>query len=287
MTNAILTNPTEHHDVSILRNNTIQVITNDPETHVKTYSARIDTIKERKADAIRDRDIINAAVRTWMEEERYSRVSYFVFGINSGLRYGDIVSLRVKDVSDRHGKIVDGFMLIENKSGARRSVYFNDAMKEVLAFIIKFKGLSEDDFIFSADGNRRKYFSSFVYNEDGDIIDVTTTGEKYDENGNLRKRAPITNKTANDWYHELSKRFGADGHIVSHSARKTFTYFISKSGVVDTADDIALASQCLSHSSVSITMNYYCNVTESTKKKASDALNLGLKAFLECKNIFI
>lgn len=272
---------TDSYDISTRR---ISVVEN--EKRVKYVSAITEDIKERKADAIRNREVINRAVMTWMNSKKYSRVAYLMFGVNSGLRYGDIISLRVKDVSDEHGKIVDGFTLTEGKTGGKRSVYFNESMKKILEFIIDYKGLKNDDFIFTADGNRKAYFKNFVYDESGNIIDVETTGEPKDENGNNRKRCPIRNKTANDWYHELVK-FGAEGHMTSHSARKTFRYFISKSGVYDSDEDIYLASQCLGHASVSTTMNYYCNITENTKKRAADSLNLGLETFLECLNYIL
>lgn len=115
--------------------------------------------------------------------KRYSRAAYLIFSINGGLRYGDNVSLRVKDVFDEHGKIIDGFCLIEGKTDVRRSVYINEAMRLVLEFMVKYKNLQPDDFIFTADGNRRAYFESFVYDENGDIVDVKTTGSKYDEYG--------------------------------------------------------------------------------------------------------
>lgn len=275
MTNAIM-NKAIVHDISIrhTESDTASVKKN------KYFSARVSEIKDRSADAIRDVEVINRVVDTWMTEKKYYRTSYFMFSVNSGLRYSDIVSLRVKDVLDEHGKIVDGFSMIEGKTNNLRSVYFNDAMKEVLEFIIKKNDLKADNFIFMADGNRRKYFLGFEYDSDGNIIDVKTCNEKYDENGNERLRAPITNKTANDWYHDV-KKFGAEGHMTSHTARKTFRYFIATSGG-KTEENNVLASQCLGHASVQTTLKYYCNITEEMKKTAANSLNLGLNAFREC-----
>lgn len=268
------------HDISN-RSHLINVVNKEVIPHSKLRSARTDKIRESGADAIKDENAINDAVTTWCSEKRYSRAAYLIFSTNGGLRYGDNVSLRVKDVFDEDGKIIDGFCLIEGKTKARRSVYINEAMKEVLEFIVKYKNLQPDDFIFTADGNRKSYFKSFVYDENGDIIDVETTGEKHDEDGKIRKQAPISNKTACRWYDEIKTRFGAKGHFSSHSGRNTFRYFISKYGEAETYEDIVLASQCLGHASVNTTINHYCKVSEETKRNAANSLNLGLSAFKE------
>lgn len=270
------------HDIST-RNPLINVVKKEVIPHGKLRSARIDKIRQNSADAIKDENAINLAVTTWCAEKRYSRAAYLIFSINGGLRYGDNVSLRVKDVFDEHGKIIDGFCLIEGKTDVRRSVYINEAMKLVLEFMVKYKNLQPDDFIFTADGNRRAYFESFVYDENGDIVDVKTTGSKYDEYGKIRKRAPITTKTACEWYAEM-ERFGAKGHFSSHSGRNTFRYFISKYGESESYEDIVLASQCLGHASVRTTIEHYCKVSEETKRNAANSLNLGLSAFKESLN---
>lgn len=274
------------HDISS-RRSIINVLNKEPIPHGKFYSARTDRIKESGADAIKDENCINDAVSTWMSEGKFSRVAYFMTSINSGLRYGDTVSLRVRDVMGEDGKIIDGFCLIEAKKGVRRSVYVNDAMKEVLEFIIDHKGLKPDDFIFTADGNRKAYFKSFIYDDNGDIVDVETTGDKYDEHGKIRQQAPIATKTACRWYAEMKTRFGARGHFSSHSGRNTFRYFISLRGESESYESIVLASQCLGHASVNTTINHYCKVSEETKRNAANALNLGLSAFRESLNYIL
>lgn len=271
------------HDISD-RKALIKITNKEVIPHGKLYSAKTDRIKESGADAIKDENIINLAVSTWCSEKKYSRAAYLIFSTNGGLRYGDNVSLRVKDVFDDHGKIIDAFCLIEGKTGTRRSVYINDAMKAVLEFMVKYKNLKPDDFIFTADGNRKAYFKSFVYDDNGDIIDVETTGEKYDEYGKIRQQAPITTKTACRWYSEMKTRFGAKGHFSSHSGRNTFRYFISLRGESESYESIVLASQCLGHASVNTTINHYCKVSEETKRNAANSLNLGLSAFRESLN---
>lgn len=243
---------------------------NKPKTIKVT--AQTSDITQRKGDPITDSEAIDLYTYDNIMSGKIMKAAYVLFGCNSGLRYGDIVSLRVKDVL-KDGEIVDGFCLEEHKTSAKRSVYFNQTMKDVLMFVIKQKKLTDDNFIFRGDGNRTAYFKDFVYDDDGEIIDIITTGEKYDVAGKERQRTPISNKTANEWYHEFSKY--ADGHFTSHSARHTFRYHVSKTGYEDSYQSVVLASQCMGHASVRTTMEHYCSVNEATKRKVANALNLG------------
>lgn len=48
----------------------------------------------------------------------------FVFGINSGLRIGDILSLKLGDVKDSRGDLKDYLDIKEQKTGKTRKVHF-------------------------------------------------------------------------------------------------------------------------------------------------------------------
>lgn len=262
------------YDVSELSIPDIKVTGRVP--HIKKFQAHTSEIQSHSADAVRDREVINRAVEDAMMNKAFYKALYIVMSANCGLRYSDLVTLRVCDVLLPNGEITDGFCLEESKTSALRSVYFNKAMKTVLRFIINFKNLSPDSYIFLTDGNRKSYFKEWIFDDDGNIIDVVKSGEKYDENGHERQLAPVSCKQASRWWKELNE-FGADGKMSSHSARNTFRYFISTSGVSDEGD-ISLASQCMAHSSVAITAKHYANVTEDMKRRAAETLNLGLDA---------
>jgi len=259
-------------DVSVLNTPEIKVISKTP--HHRKLQAVITDVKTRSADAVRERGVIDRAVEDALNDRAYFKAAYIIFSANCGLRYSDIVSLRVCDVYS-NGEITDGFCIEESKTGALRSVYFNTAMKKMLKFIITFKNLSSESYLFLTDGNRKSYFDSWIYDQDGNIIDVTKSGDKYDSEGEERQLAPVSNRQASRWWAEMNK-FGATGKMSSHSARNTFRYFISTSGISDEGD-IALASQCMAHSSVAITAKHYATVTEDMKKRAADTLNLGLE----------
>lgn len=267
-------------DVSELNAPEIKVISKKP--HHRKLQATITDVKVRSADAVRDRSVIDRAVETALNDRAFFKAAYIIFSANTGLRYSDIVSLRVCDVYS-NGEITDGFCIEESKTGALRSVYFNQAMKKMLKFLITFKNLSMESYLFLTDGNRKSYFDNWIYDSEGEIIDVTKSGDRYDDNGDERQLAPVSNRQASRWWSEMNT-FGATGKMSSHSARNTFRYFISTSGVSDEGD-IALASQCMAHSSVAITSKHYATITEDMKKRAADTLNLGLaplEKYLEC-----
>ena len=69
----------------------------------------------------------------------------FVFGINSGLRIGDILSLKLADVKDHKGNLRDYLTIKEQKTGKTRKVFFNKQIKEALAFYIKKTGIFDLD----------------------------------------------------------------------------------------------------------------------------------------------
>lgn len=249
---------------------------------ITRVNALVTDIQSKTCDAIRNREIFDTAVEYYMNKKMYFKAAYIIFSANSGLRYCDIVSLRIRDIIDENNSIKESFAISERKTGVLRSVYLNEAMIKILKIVIKEKSLKSNDFIFQSDGNRTSYFAGFKYNKDGDIIDVVKSGEKIDEVGNQRMVCPISNTTASRWWDELHK-FGAEGKLSSHSARKTFRFFVSVSGISPEEDNV-LASQCLGHSSVKITEKYYCNVTEKMKHDAANTLNLGING-LRSSNI--
>ena len=65
----------------------------------------------------------------------------FVFGINSGLRIGDILSLKLEDVKDGQGNLKDYLDIKEQKTGKTRKVFFNKQIKEALNYYLKKTGI--------------------------------------------------------------------------------------------------------------------------------------------------
>lgn len=144
----------------------------------------------------------------------------FVFGINSGLRIGDILSLKLTDVKDHRGNLKDYLDIKEQKTGKTRKVFFNKQIKEALAFYIKKTGIFNlDQYLF--------------------------TNEKSKEN------KPITRVRAYQLINKWCKDVGLDCKVGGHTLRKTFGYHMRMQGV-----SIERISNLLNHRNIKVTFRY-------------------------------
>ena len=168
--------------------------------------------------------------------------------------------------------------IIEQKTGKVRVVYLNNAVYKTIEMIINKKNLKDDDYLFTSDSPRKSFFLDYKRNEDGEIIDIITTNERYDSYGNERKIAPVTVDSVARAFKKHTKNAGITGHYSSHCARKTFSYFISSHEYKSTKN-ITAASMALNHSSESITEKYY---TKGVDPKELKDVWLNLNLAVEC-----
>ncbi|RLC68675.1 MAG: site-specific integrase [Chloroflexi bacterium] len=76
-----------------------------------------------------------AAIKKMLRGQDHPRdYLLFVMGINTALRIGDLLSLKVGDVLDAHGEVVDYIHLREKKTGKAKRVTLNKSVKEALKF---------------------------------------------------------------------------------------------------------------------------------------------------------
>lgn len=144
----------------------------------------------------------------------------FVFGINSGLRIGDILSLKLADVKDYKGNTKDYLTIKEQKTGKTRKVFFNKQIKEALAYYLKKTGIFNlDQYLF--------------------------TNEKSKEN------KPITRIRAYQLINKWCKDVGLDCKVGGHTLRKTFGYHMRMQGV-----SIERISNLLNHRNIKVTFRY-------------------------------
>lgn len=118
----------------------------------------------------------------------------------SGMRVGEIASLRFKDVVDSEGKIKDQILLTPDmtKGSEARIVFINEKLrKELQAYINIYKPLSLDS----------KFFYSQKKSSDG-----------------------FSANTLTQHFHYLYRRAGIDG-ASSHSGRRSFITSIASKGV--------------------------------------------------------
>lgn len=246
-------------------------------SHRQIIVTNVEAPTNHSADALMFENDINAVVRQCFEDNAIHKVCMFIFGINTGYRCGDILSFKVKDVTDEKGNVLDVKYIAEQKTGKARPVYFNKAVKTALRFLIDLESLKAEDYLFRGDGNRKAYFSEFVYDEYGEISDVKTTGEKYDENGKERELAPMTVASVGRWLKTIAQKLSIMGHYSSHAMRKTFCEFISRGWEDDR--NPAVASAAVAHADVSTTLKYYMTINPVKLRQKWLDLNLGLEEF--------
>jgi integrase len=140
----------------------------------------------------------------------------FVLGINIGLRAGDLLSLRVKDVYKNRG-VVDSLPLKEQKTDKNRDTMLNQSAKEAIQLYLNSNKLNPDDYLFqSRKGN--------------EPISV----------GSLHKLIKTT-----------LRELHIKGNYGTHTLRKTFAYQRYANGIpLETLQEI------LNHSSSKVTLRY-------------------------------
>ncbi|MBA7545305.1 Tyrosine recombinase XerC [subsurface metagenome] len=144
----------------------------------------------------------------------------FVFGINSGLRIGDILSLRLEDVKDGQGNLKDHLDIREQKTGKTRRVFFNKQIREALNFYLEKTGMFNlDRYLF--------------------------TNEK------SKKNRPITRIRAYQLINEWCREVGIKHKVGGHTLRKTFGYHLRMQGI-----SIERISNLLNHRNIKVTFRY-------------------------------
>jgi len=142
----------------------------------------------------------------------------FVLGINTGLRIGDLLSLKVADVVDEAGNIKRAVNIVEQKTKKYREFELNKSAREAIR----------------------------LYLEELDICD----GSVYLFESRKGNKA-ITTRSAHKIIKTTLRELGIKGNFGTHSLRKTFGYHRYNSGV-----KVETLQKLFNHSSASITLRY-------------------------------
>ncbi|WP_060210514.1 site-specific integrase [Sporosarcina koreensis] len=134
----------------------------------------------------------------------------FIVGINSSLRISDILPLKVRDFDGDH------IAVTEKKTGKRKIVRINNAVKDAIATLVPADAQPEDYLFPSRKGD-----------------------------------APISRVQAWRILNDAADRAGIDIAFGTHTLRKSFAYHAYNNGT-----DIALLMRVLNHSSQRETLRY-------------------------------
>jgi integrase len=100
---------------------------------------------------IRDKEKLTM-MKAELKRQNYRDYIMFLLGINTGLRIGDILKLRIKDVKDKTHIIIK-----EQKTNKSKRIFINSTLKEELADYIE--GLNDDSFLFKSNKGTNKAIS--------------------------------------------------------------------------------------------------------------------------------
>lgn len=141
----------------------------------------------------------------------------FTLGINNGLRTGDLLELRWKQL--KHAKENYSFIITEKKTGKQNCLLINKAVYPVLKNFENTVSPNDEDYVFKS-----------------------------------RKKAntPLSVSTVNNMVKKWCRQVNLTGNYGAHTLRKTFGYMQrTKYGA-----DIELLAKRFNHSSPRVTMRY-------------------------------
>lgn len=168
------------------------------------------------ADPIRDLRYIRDIKSALKAHDRCLQYLYFTVAINSGLRVGDMLQLRVHDLWTLFGKPRKEFSKRTQKTGAFVITQINPSIQEAMRFAAKVLPL-------------------------------------YDPKALL---FPVSRQTVSNWLKSWCREAGMDqGHYSAHTTRKTCAYQLwARQG--KTFEALMVVSKALGHHSVTQTEDY-------------------------------
>ena len=187
-------------------------------------------------EPIREIQKILAIKRILKEQSNPRDYLLFTMGINFALRINDLLSLKVQDVLDQKGEIVDYIHLREQKTKKEKKIKINKAVIEALGYYFKKATVTDPD---------NYLFASYRSNKKLDRIRVW--------------------QMIKNWCKEVgldSKRIG------THTLRKTWGYQARKKGIT-----IEQISEKLGHRS-SIVTKRYIGINQDEINKIEDEVCL-------------
>jgi integrase len=164
---------------------------------------------------IREIETIDA-MKIKLRKQSQRDLLLFVFGINTGIRVSDLLSLKIEDVRDGN-QIKEFLFLTDEKTGQTRAHYINNAIKQELETFLCYQKLADHDYLFKSKKN--------------DL--------------------PITRQQAYRIIHRAAEAVGIQEKIGMHTLRKTFGYHAYRKGIA-----ISIIMDIFHHQSASETLRY-------------------------------
>jgi integrase len=166
-------------------------------------------------DPIKDIESINS-IKMILRKQSQRDLLLFVFGINTGIRVSDLLSLKVDDIWD--GTEIREFLYLKDTNNDEASVYYiNSSIQFELKKYLESHEFSDSDFLFKSKKNNQ----------------------------------PITRQQAYRIINKAAREVGIPGKIGTHTLRKTFGYHAYRKGIA-----ISILMGIYHHHSPSETLRY-------------------------------
>jgi integrase len=194
--------------------------------------------KAQEVEPIKNIKDINKIKQYLIGKKNKRDYMLFVVGINVGLRAGDLLNLRISDVLDNKGNIVDSVKIVEEKTDKVREFQINvNANKAIQLYLDSVKDYNVDDYLFKS--------------QKGDSLTVESA-----------------HKIIKTTLRELNIK----GNYGTHSLRKTWAYNI----YINNSDNpmiLPTLQKALNHSSQAVTLKYI-GITKEVIKDLYHSINL-------------
>jgi len=184
-------------------------------------------------EPIRDPKAI-AALKARLHQQSLRDMAWFTLGINTGLRIGDLLRLKVGDVRPTPKQWVDRLIVTEQKTGKRKDPPLSVPMKKAL----------------------QEYLATRPEAQPTDPLFPSQRGGR-----------PLTRQAAWRILSEAAKAVGITEPIGTHTMRKSWGYHARKAGI-----DLTIIQDVLNHSDPAVTYRYL-GIDRDDRDQAYQSLN--------------
>jgi site-specific recombinase XerD len=167
-------------------------------------------------EALRDIKQINA-IKRFLKKQSDRDYVLFVFGINTGLKITEMLSIKVEDIMTEQSCIKSYYSWVPKEGESTKEVFLNETVQKILFLYIQSANLKCEDYLFLS----------------------------------KKTKMPITRQQAYRIISQAAAQVGIKGKIGTNSLRKTFGFHAYKRGVA-----ISLLQKHFNHSNPSETLKY-------------------------------
>lgn len=178
-----------------------------------------------------------AAMKAVLKERSLRDYLLFVLGINFALRITDLLNLKISDLVDEQGRIVNSFTVREGKTRKERDIFINQAARKAIQEYLDNLGDYDPDW--------------YLFRSQKGI------------------NRPISREHAYEILNDAAKTIGIKERIGTHTLRKTFGYWARMKGLAT----IEQLQEIYNHATPAVTKRYI-GITQKEINEIYRGLNL-------------